>query len=512
MDDLKKHKVGVLGVVGIIYTMCCGGAFGVEDMISLAGPGMAILALCVLPFIWAYPQAIACAELGSMIPAEGGTYVWMQKAFGEFWGFQMGFWMIIINYMFIPTLLILAGDYAGTALGWSWGTTVAFKVALILIFGYINWRGIKDVSVVSTALAIIVFIAFTTITIIGFANWQYNPVEPFYPEGESGLMSAGYAFVIGMWVYGGYSQMGSAAGEFEDPQVIPKALMIALPLTMFTYIGSTVAGMASVGEWDSWGTDGISWMDVASVGSPVLGGIFVLIAVIGQISTFNSYMGTTARTIFVMSMDKLAPKVFSRTSVKTGVPDTALLTVVIACFIFCTFNFSMIVMLTVQAAFLMVIGVVISCMYLRNKEPYVNRPFTVNMPNWAFNAMCIMLLVVCVVFMFLNGTDYFFFGIVVILFGPPLYWLLKRSYQERKGNKVMNPGDNKKIAFLFSIVAVFCAVGYLFFPWYDDPEWFEYIYEIPGILDMYIGGIGICAIVSAVLSGVFYMAHKRETA
>jgi len=513
MEEMKKHNVGVIGVVGIIYTMCCAGAYGIEDMISLAGPGMTILALCVLPFIWAYPQALACAELGSAIPEEGGIYKWMQKAFGEFWGFQMGLWTIIVNYLFVPTLIILAGNYVGTAMGWSWGVTFAFKVALILFFGYINWRGVTDVSIVSTGMSIIIFIAFMCIIVIGFTNWQYSPVDPFIPEGESILMSASYAFVIGMWMYGGYSQMASVAGELKDPQVIPKALMIAMPLVMLTYIPSTIGGIASVGQWEDWGTDGVSWIDVGYVAGPAWGAFFVIVAFLGQISIFNSYLGTTARTVFVMSMDKLAPKVFSRCSQKTGVPDIALLSIIIACVIFCTFEFSMIVMLTVAVSFLSTGGMMLAIMLLRKQDQYADRPFKINVPDGVFNAICIMVLVVCVVFLYLNGTDYFFFGTTIIFIGPPLYWLLKRSYQEdkTKGAKVLNPGERKQISFLFFLVAALCAGGYLFFPWYDDPDWFEEIYGIPGILDIYITGIGIMAIISAILGIIFYRAHKAES-
>ncbi|MCL1983312.1 MAG: APC family permease [Clostridiales bacterium] len=510
MEGLKKQKVGVLGIVGIIYTMCCAGAYGVEEMISLSGPGMTVLALCVLPFIWAYPQAIACAELGSAIPEEGGCYVWMQRAFGEFWGFQMGYWMIIINYLFVPTMIVLAGNYVGTPLGWSTAGIFAFKMALIAIFGYVNWRGVKDVSVVSTAMSIIIFIAFLGIIAIGLTHWQYNPIEPFVADEDAVLMSAGYAFVIGMWMYGGYSMIGNVAGELENPQVIPKALMIAMPLIMCTYIPSVVAGVAAVGRWEEWGTDGVSWVDVGNAAAPVFGVIFVGIAVIGHISIFNSYLGTTSRTIFVMSMDKLAPKVFSRCSKKTGVPDVALLSIIIACIIFSTFDFAVIVMLTVEASFLMVGGIMLSVLVLRNKEPYAGRPFKSGMPNWLFNAMCVMVLVICVVFMYLNGTDYFLFGTAIVFFGPLLYWLLKKSYQSKKGAKAMNPGDKKKISFLFFLVAVLCAVGYLFLPWYDDPEWFEEVYGIPGILQMYFNGIGIIAIVSAILGAIFYAVHKKE--
>ncbi len=45
-----------------MYCLVAAGAFGIEGMISDAGPGMTIVILCVLPFIWAAPQALCSAR------------------------------------------------------------------------------------------------------------------------------------------------------------------------------------------------------------------------------------------------------------------------------------------------------------------------------------------------------------------------------------------------------------------------------------------------------------------
>ena len=81
-NGLKQHKVGVIGIVGMIYAMTAAGAYGIEDMISSSGPGMTIIMLLVLPLVWAFPIALASCELGSAIPDECGFYRWVQRALG----------------------------------------------------------------------------------------------------------------------------------------------------------------------------------------------------------------------------------------------------------------------------------------------------------------------------------------------------------------------------------------------------------------------------------------------
>ena len=85
-NGLKQHKVGIIGIVGMIYAMTAAGAYGIEDMVSSSGPGMTVIMLFVLPLIWAFPIALASSELGSAIPDECGFYRWVQRALGEFWG------------------------------------------------------------------------------------------------------------------------------------------------------------------------------------------------------------------------------------------------------------------------------------------------------------------------------------------------------------------------------------------------------------------------------------------
>ena len=87
-----KRELTLLPLFGLIYFTVCGGSFGVEPMVSLSGPGFAILLLFLTPLVFSIPNMLMVRELQSMMPAEGGYYHWLKKAFGPFVGF-MGGWM-----------------------------------------------------------------------------------------------------------------------------------------------------------------------------------------------------------------------------------------------------------------------------------------------------------------------------------------------------------------------------------------------------------------------------------
>src|SRR5210317_91208 len=108
---LKKHRISTSTVVFMIFCLCAAGAYGIEDMIPQAGPGLTLVMLIVLPFIWSTPMGLVASELGSAIPEEGGFYKWVQRACGEFWGFQAGWWRTMAIYFDNAIYVVFAGAY-----------------------------------------------------------------------------------------------------------------------------------------------------------------------------------------------------------------------------------------------------------------------------------------------------------------------------------------------------------------------------------------------------------------
>ena len=53
-----------------MYFSVCGGAYGLEAVVSGAGAWWALVLVVVLPFLWAMPVALVVAELASAMPRE----------------------------------------------------------------------------------------------------------------------------------------------------------------------------------------------------------------------------------------------------------------------------------------------------------------------------------------------------------------------------------------------------------------------------------------------------------
>lgn len=518
-NGLKQHKVGIIGIVGMIYAMTAAGAYGIEDMVSSSGPGMTVIMLFVLPLIWAFPIALASSELGSAIPDECGLYRWVQRALGEFWGFQIGWLKNIGIYINVAVFVVLATDYLASFVGMNTFQSYICKVVIIAVFTWINLRGVKDVAIVSSIISGAILVAFAGIAIIGFLHFSHNPFEPVVATGQTVIGSIGSSIAIGMWMYAGYESMSSLAGEVENPQIIPKAIIIALPLIIGTYVLPTIASIGAVGQWQNWGSEGVSYVNVAMKFAPAFGVAFMMVAFISNISMFNVYLASGARGFFVMAEDNLAPKVLVKCDKKHGVPYVAILSLAVVSLILCAFKFDILVTIVSLFNLGLYSLIMISQMVLRRKEPDLPRPYKIRLGKVGTDIFCTIPIIVAFIALYINGTDYFVLGLLGMITGPVAYIVFKRIYGGLYKNDPekypINPrtklavGDTRRIAFSFGLLAALMVIGRLFLPGYEDHQYYTDVYGVEGMFGIFMTLITVAAIVCALLAVTFMVIYSK---
>lgn len=482
---LKKHKIGVSTVVFMIFCLVAAGCYGIEEMIPEAGPGLTIILLCVLPFVWGLPFGLVASELGSVRPQEGGYYKWVQEALGEFWGFQAGWWRTISIYIDNTLYVILAGGYAAAAWDLSPLTEFIIKFIMIFFFTFINIRGVRDVGIVSTILSLLVIAAFAMVAICGFMNWGGGTDISFRitPEPAEGPMDWFFYIAgglsIGMWMYSGYESMSTIAGEIENPQVIPKGTIISVPLIMLVYILPTTAGLGSMGRWDEWSPDGVGYATVVETfwgaGFAVF---FVVVAILAQCSIYNTYIASGSRGFFALADDNLAPPILVKCDKKHGVPYIAVLSVAIVNLALCMLPFGVVIVIDVFLLVSSYIMVYISELILRKRIPKEEYKFRIKGGYGFLVVLCVVPICVAVFSFFVNGSDYFLGGMIGLLSGPVLYFIWRRRYgglsKKDPERYPVNPktglqqGDLRKLAFLLLLLTIIGVVGSVFLPFYED--------------------------------------------
>lgn len=491
---LKKHDIKVSTVVFMIFCLVAAGCYGIEEMIPECGPGLTIIMLCVLPFVWGLPFGLVASELGSVRPQEGGYYKWVQEALGEFWGFQAGWWRTISIYIDNTLYVILAGGYAASQWDVSPIAEFAIKFVMILIFTIINIRGVKDVGVVSTILSTLVILAFAMVAICGFLNWGGGTDISFQITAEPAEGLSDWFFYIaggisiGMWMYSGYESMSTIAGEVSNPQVIPKGTIITVPLIMAVYIIPTIASLGSLGRWPEWGTEAgtVGYAEVVThFWGPAFGVIFAIVAILAQCSIYNTYIASGSRGFFALADDNLSPSIMVKCDKKHGVPYVAVLSVAVTNLILCMLPFGLIIVLDVCLLVASYIMVYISAMILRKRIPKEEYQFKIPGGYGFLSVLCIVPICVALFAFFINGSDYFVGGMIGLLTGPLLYFIWRRRYGGlTKKNPELFPankktglavGDTKKMSFLFLLMTIMNVIACFFMPWYEgwgtDDAW-----------------------------------------
>ena len=511
---LKKYDVKVAGIVFMLYCLVGAGAFGIEEMIPDAGPGMTLILLMMFPIIWAYPISNLVAECGAILPSEGGVYVWVREAFGEFWGFQAGWWGTVSTYITNGVYVALVADYVSQMIPMSELAVHVLKIGMILIFTIINLMGVKEVEKVSTVLSILIVLAFLLVAVVGFINWETNPMDPMMPEDYNIIDSLGGGICICVWMYCGYECISNMAGEVKNPQVIPKGLIIAMPLVALTYILPTLGGLASLpaGSWQDWSTEGgfgghnVGYASILTTHlGDAWGYIFLVIAIISQCAIFNTYLASGSRGFFVLADDNLCPKFLVKVSRKKGVPYVGIISLAIVTVILAQSDFTTLVSMEVVFILALYIILPISVIKLRKKYPIEERKaeglYFMKGGRAGLVFYCGCPIIIAIIALLINGTDYFFIGLIGTGTGPVVYlifkWLYGGMYKSDPAAHPLNSktrlafGDTFRVGLYMIIAGVFSFAGQLWLQWYeiDYGEWGPDDYDtfgtmIPTILDI----------------------------
>jgi amino acid transporter len=368
------RKATTFQLVFMTYSVICSGAYGLEEMVSASGPGMAVLVLCVLPFLWAVPLALACAELSSRYPVEGGYYRWARMAFGDFTGYVAGWLVWLANLATNGTFAVLFANYLGYWIELSPAGHWIVSVALVWVATWMNYRGIRIVGNTSVVMTLLIFLPFLGMTLLGLFRWGFNPVVPFTHPDKSAFAALLAGLPIAVWLYSGFEKLTTAAGEVERPsRAFPIALAFAVPMTAGTYILPTVAALAANGDWGAWGESHYS-VAAGAIGGPVLG---TMMAAGGLISNFCILMVTLlgqSRLPMVMAEDGLFPSVFRIRHPRFGTPVASLVVGALVLSGLCRLRFAYLAGLFAFVQVLAYLVIYASLFRLRARPPAVPAP------------------------------------------------------------------------------------------------------------------------------------------
>lgn len=276
-----KRELTLLPLFGLIYFTVCGGSFGAEPMVSMSGPGLAILLFFLTPLVFSIPNMLMVREMQSMMPVEGGYYHWLKKAFGPFVGFLGGWSNWVVSWVDVSIYPVWAAYYLGyfipalrngATIGGvevpSWVLSWIVALVLIWVISALNVRGARLSGLFTDWLGAIMMIPLVMMSVVGIWAWIKSGTTihlPFLASGEAVTFGAlvpalGTGIYVAMWNFMGWELPTAAGDEVVNPKrTYTLAMVLVLLVTIASYSIPTIAGLyggaGEDGKYQLWGLE-----------------------------------------------------------------------------------------------------------------------------------------------------------------------------------------------------------------------------------------------------------------
>ena len=323
-----ERSLSLTSVVAISIGGMLGSGIFVLPGLAAAKTGSSVWLAYLLAAVCILPAALSKSELATAMPSSGGTYVYIERAFGPLFGTIAGIGLWLSLLLKSAFALVGFGAYLTILIDIEPGLTKYVALVFLVIILFLNILGVKKVGKVQIVIVSISLISLAIILIFGLPRTSTALLDPFMLNGNTGLFST-VAFVY--ISYAGVTKVAAIAGEIKNPSVnLPRAMILSLFImtTIYVVVAFVLVGNLPLEELK---TDIKPIYTIAHLlGGNVIGYIAAIVGVITLISMANSGVLAASRFPFAMAIDKLLPDFMSKIHTKYLTP---VVTIAMTCFV-----------------------------------------------------------------------------------------------------------------------------------------------------------------------------------
>ena len=401
-----------------------------------AGPASAVSFL-IAGFV-ALLAALSLSELATGMPVAGGSYHYVNRALGGFFGSIVG-WGMWTGLMFASAFYMIGfGQYLVGPIPFLDGRALVVLLGLVglsLIVG-VNYYGTEESSQLQNVMIGAETVVVVAYVALGLFFIDPTNLDPFAPTGPSGIIATtGVVFVSFL----GFEIIATVAGEVKDPsRNIPLTMILSVVLVSLLYALVMIV-TTGVLPYQAIGDSLVPVSDVAVVFAGAVGVVaIVAAAAIAAISSSNSSVLAAARVNFAMGRDDLMSEWLNVTHDRFGTPHRAIIATgaVIALLIAAGLRIETIVALLAEVAsfsFLVSYSLVhVALVVFRRADPEEYDP-SFRVPDVLYPAVPVLGVILTVVVISQMAPIIILLGLVIVGIGVGWYFVYVRDHAIDRG-------------------------------------------------------------------------------
>jgi basic amino acid/polyamine antiporter, APA family len=322
---VRRLGTGDAVVIGL-GSMIGAGVFSAWGPAAAAAGGWLLIGLLLAAGV-AYCNAVASAQLAAQYPTSGGTYVYGRERLGPAWGFLAGWGFVIGKTASSAAMALTFAAYVVPEPGL---TQRLLAVVAVTGLTAVNYRGITrtaDMARVLVTLSIAALMVFVVVTAAGVLSRGAAPPAG-EPAGVYGvLQSAGLLF----FAFAGYARIATLGEEVREPtRTIPRAIPLALGITVVIYLAVGIAALAAAGAQALAGSARPLATAVEAVGAVWALPVVQAGAAVASLGALLALIAGVGRTTLAMARNADLPRWLASVHPRFRVPDHAELAVAVA--------------------------------------------------------------------------------------------------------------------------------------------------------------------------------------
>lgn len=279
-----------------------------------------LAAICVLP------AALSKSELATAMPSSGGTYVYIERAFGPLFGTISGLGLWLSMLLKSSFALVGFGAYMLVLVDLDESYIKYIAIIFLAFIFVLNITGAKKVGRVQLYIVTVSVLFLIALSFFGLQNLDTELLTPFLTDGDKGLL---YTIAFVYISYSGVTKVAAIAEEIKNPSKnLPLSMLASLTAITAIYVVVSFVLVSNI-PVSELATDIKPIFTLADkLGGQTIGIIAAVVGVLTLISTANAGVLAASRFPFAMSRDNLLPGFMSKISEKFKTP---VITIAVTC-------------------------------------------------------------------------------------------------------------------------------------------------------------------------------------